>query len=297
MTNRQDANRPSDGVQGDRPSDWRLSKRLLCILLFTFVTLSGRCSSADEITVGPKIETPLTPEATQFLRGMALVLLPETYSDDDDWGKEKRIQSGLNIERDGLKIHTSRRWKNVNHGTWRRVDAKLIDPEERFKLAVSLLPREEQSVPRYRIRTSMRLNTTGRQQGWSLGAKLYSISAEAWADVSVEVDVRFRSEVTKTDDGSKLRVLPYVERSRVRLEGFSLRRISHAKGSAVRGYGDALEGLIRRAVRKKGDKLAAKVNSKVQKKPERFEVPAGILAVFGHESDAAPVIDQAAEAR
>ena len=261
-----------------------MTNRMLILPLVTFALLCSKTLPADEITVGPNTETPLSAQATEFLRGMALVMLPDTYTDDDDWGKEKRIQSGLNIERDGLKIHTSRRWKNVNHGTWQRVDAKLIDPEKHFQLSVSLLPREEQSVPRYRIRSSMRLNATGRQQGWSLGAKLYSVSAETWADVSVVVDVQFRTQLTKTDDGkNKLRVLPHVERTRVRLEDFSLRRISHAKGSAVREYGNIWEGILRRAVRKKGDKLASKLNRKVEKKPERFEVPAGILAIFGHQ--------------
>ncbi|MCP4173690.1 MAG: hypothetical protein GY758_23295, partial [Fuerstiella sp.] len=34
------------------------------------------------------------------------------------------------------------------------------------------------------------------------------------------------------------------------------------------------------------EKLAGKINRKVEKKPERFEIPAGILAVFGEDLSA-----------
>ena len=66
--------------------------------------------SAPIVKVEPS-ETPMSPQAVQFVRGMALMLLPETYSDDDDWGNQKRIQSGLNVRMDGLRLYTSRRWK------------------------------------------------------------------------------------------------------------------------------------------------------------------------------------------
>ncbi len=92
-------------------------------------------------------------------------------------------------------------------------------------------------------------------------------------------------------------MLPHVERSSVRLVNFNLRRISHTKGSVAREYGNIWEGLVRRAVKKKGDRLAVKVNSKVEKKPERFEIPAGILAVFGQDTPKPDVVDQAAKAK
>ena len=87
-------------------------------------------------------ERPFTPEATQFVKGMVLLLLPQTYTDDDDWGRQKKIQSGLNVDLDGLKVKTSRRWKDVNHGTWQRVDATLVDPREHFDLKIVILPKQ-----------------------------------------------------------------------------------------------------------------------------------------------------------
>lgn len=226
-------------------------------------------------------EKPFTPEATLFVKGMVILLLPETYTDDDDWGRQKKIQSGLNVDVDGLKVRTSRRWKNVNHGTWQRVDATLVDPRQHFDLAISILPKQERGISRYRIRAKVRIRANARQQQWSYGAKLYSVSADVVTDVSVTADIQFRSQLVKTDGESKLRVLPHIETMTAKLESFSLRRLSHAKGAFVREFGKVVEAMVKQAIDRKNRKLAAKTNSKIQKKPERFEVPAGILGIFG----------------
>ena len=236
---------------------------------------------SQPVLIIPPEETPLAPEATQFIRGMALLLLPDVYTDDDDWNKQKRVQSGLNIKLDGLRLDTSRRWKNVNHGAWQRIDATLLDPQNHFQMAISLLPRTEEGDPRYRVRASMRLRATGRHQLWSFGAKLYSMSADMIADVTVAADLRFESRVIETDDGNKLRVLPHIETASARVAGLSVRNVSHTKGGAVREFGKVVESIVQRSVKKKNQKLAAKVNGKILKKPERFEIPAGILAMTG----------------
>lgn len=226
-------------------------------------------------------ETPMSPEAVEFIKGVALMLLPETYSDDDDWGNQRRVQSGLNVKIRGLRLDTSRRWKEVNHGTWQRVDATLVDPQKHFQLAINLLPQIDRGVPRYRVAAKLRLRATGRQQRWNYGVKLYSVSADVVVDISFTADLQFRSDVLQTDDGSKLRVLPHLETATARLDGFSLRSVGHAKGGGVREFGNLLEKLLQSAVKKKSQKLPMKINAKVQKKPEKFEIPAGILAVFG----------------
>ncbi|MCP4512261.1 MAG: hypothetical protein GY826_38330 [Fuerstiella sp.] len=267
--------------------------RLLVIPAVIATTFSCAGSSIQNVSVGPENETPLPSHAVQFVKGMAILLLPESFRDHDDWGKTKRVQSGLNVKVKGLKVHTSRRWKNARHGTWRRVTAVLVDPAEFFQLRISLLPEKNEGRTRYRIRASTRLNVHGQQQQWNLGLKLYSISAVAEADLTFVADVEFRNRLVRTDGGGKLRILPQVEAANVKMEGFRLRRISHAKGGGVRLLGESIQSVIKRRVAKESDKLADKINHKVEEKPERFEIPAGILAVFG--KDLSPPEDTAAE--
>ncbi|MEZ6133017.1 MAG: hypothetical protein R3C59_30465 [Planctomycetaceae bacterium] len=246
-------------------------------------------------------ETPLADDVTQFIKGMALLLLPDTYRDDDDWGDTKRVQSGLNVRLDGLKLDTSRRWKDVYHGTWQRVDARLVNPAQHFQLAISVLPRTDPSSPRYRVRANMRLAATGCQQQWTLGVKLYSVSADVVADVAMDAVVEFRSQFVDDDASRRLRVLPHVETVSVVLRNMTLNRVSHAKGSAVREVGNLWESLVQRAVRRKSNHLSTKINAKIQKKPERFELPAGILGLLGgteaSEGDCASAAGEPADVR
>lgn len=278
---------------------WIMSRLPYLVLLATACGLHTNCLFASEdqkavavpassplelqpVTVSlPQEETPLSPEVTNFIKGMALMLLPSTYTDDDDWNLHKRVQSGLNVKFKGLKLDTSRRWKDIRHGTWQRVDATLVDPEGHFQLAISFLPRTKADEPRYRVRAKMRLRAVARQQRWNLGARLYSVSADVVADISFDADLHFQTQLVKTDNGTQLRVLPKIETANARVDGFSLRSVSHAKGGAVREFGNVIEAIVKRAVRKKGEKLPNKINGKIMKKPERFEIPAGILALVG----------------
>lgn len=290
-------------------------------------------------------EVPLSDEATGLIRGMTLLLLPEVYSDDDNWGRTKRIQSGLNVELDGLRLDTSRRWKNVSHGTWRRVDATLIKPQEFFQLQLSrlsdnrtadrnsvLLPNSKSSLlpndpaqrtdsalpttpgvllipadasadgvtdthrdistqnadggsassaPRYRIRGSLRLFARGSQQQWNRGIKLYSVSADLVADIALTADVEFQTDIVEREGKTRLRVLPEILNARIQLTSFHVDRLAGLGGEAARAIGEAFESLVAQRVRKENARLAKRVNEKIRKRPEKFEVPAGFLGIFG----------------
>ena len=222
--------------------------------------------------------TPLPPATQQFLRGMALMLLPKVYSDDDDWNLHRKVQSGLNVDFQGGELKTSRRWKDVRHGLWKRVDARFVDPAKNFKLQIDVLPRRETHVPRYRIRTSIRVQAVARIQQWTLGARIYSLSADVDASLDLNADLHFRTTVSET---GKLLVLPNIETATLQLREFWLRRVSHAKGPGIRETGRMMSGLIRRVVQRKGEKLPDKINRKVEKQPERFEVPGSFLFGLG----------------
>lgn len=226
----------------------------------------------------------LTPPATEFIKGLALILLPPTFTDDDDWGNTKRIQSGLNIKMDGLELKTSRRWKEVNHGLWRRVDATLIDPLKFFDLQIWLLPQTEDKQPRYRISASLRIAVTVRQQQWNRGLKVYSVSSDILTDVSIDTVIDFRSKLVEVETEKRLQVLPHMQSANVRVDRFLIRRISHAKGGAVKEFGGVFERLVQKVVEKKSRKLPQKINSKIEKKADRFQISGTMLSIFGIEA-------------
>lgn len=222
----------------------------------------------------------LSPDAVSFFRGIALLLIPSEFDDDDGWGDKTRIQSGLKMRfEDGL-LRTSRRWKHVNHGNWLRASGKLVDPEDTFQLHVAQLPDPEPNTKRYDVDVLARLRVTGQQQLWTHGVMLWSITAEAVTDVELHVVLDVKSRVIQTDKGTRLRFLPRATHAEARLADYSLRRISHLKGKPVQEFGNLFEKLARRRVKRENAKLAARINTAIEKKPERLEIPFDIADWF-----------------
>lgn len=227
----------------------------------------------------------LPPDAINFIRGIALLLIPAEFDDDDGWGDKTKIQSGLNLRLDKGQIHTNRRWNYVNHGNWMRVTGKLVDPEERFLLHAAQLPDPELGTKRYEVNVSARIRATGQQQQWSHGLMLWSVSAEAVADVDLHLVLDTKSQVIQTDKGTRLRFLPKVHEAQARLTDYSLRRISRLKGKPVQEFGDLFEKIVRRRVNRENEKLATRINAALEKKPDRLEIPFDIADWFGVQKE------------
>ena len=219
-------------------------------------------------------------EAIDFLRGIALLLIPQSFEDDDGWGDETKFQSGLNIRFHDGQLETNRRWKHVNHGNWLQASGKLVDPEERFQLKAARLPEPEMGTQRYDVEVSAQLRVTGRQQQWSYGVMLWSISAEAVADVKLHLILDVKSEVVQNDKGTRLRFVPEVTQAEAQLTDFSLRRISHLKGKPVQEFGELFERLIRKRIGRENKNLATRINAALEKKRERLEIPFDIAGWF-----------------
>lgn len=223
----------------------------------------------------------MAAEASEFIRSIALLLIPQEFADDNGWGDETKIQSGLNMRFDDGQLRTSRRWKQVNHGNWQQVTGRLVEPEETFRLRVVGVPDPDRGIQQYDIDVSARLRIQGRQQQWNYGIMLWSISAEAVADVNLHVLLDVKSEIVQGEKGTRLRFLPNARTAEVRLSDFSLRRISHLKGKPVQQFGDWFERMIKRRVSRENDKLTLRINAALQKQPERLEIPLDIAGLFG----------------
>ena len=236
--------------------------------------------TTDTTGTGTTTRQEIPREAIDFVRGIALLLIPQTFEDDDGWGDETKIQSGLNMRFDDGRLDTSRRWKHVNHGNWLRASGNLVEPEERFQLTAARLPAPEKGTQRYDVEVSARLRVTGRQQQWSYGVMLWSISAEAVADVALHLVLDVKSEVVQNDEGTRLRFLPKVTQAEAKLTDFSLRRISHLKGKPVQEFGDLFEKLIRKRVGRENKNMATRINTALEKNVEQLEIPFDLAGWF-----------------
>jgi len=206
------------------------------------------------------------------------VVMPEQFEESDDWGKRTKVQSGLHIRMDGLNIRTHRNWKQVNHGTWKKVVVHLVDPKTTFQISVFDLPTEPGQPPRRLITAAARIHVVGEIQQWSYGVRLIGVSAEALADVSFRTEVVVQHSLQNTDDGLKLRLTPTVSASQVQMDGFRLKRFSRMQGAAVREFGEVFEPMLRGAIRRENKSLDASINKQIAKEADRLEVPFDVFS-------------------
>ena len=219
----------------------------------------------------------LTPQqarsSVQWLAAVALKKLPRTLDGDRDWGDTKRVWSGVRVKRDGWKLKTHRRYREVEHGRWIRYAVTLPDPNAGNAPAVVI----HQAIPvddplsgdqRWRIDSTISavMKFKARIQRWNLGARIYSLT------VSGEMQVRLATSASMgffADYGEvppALVIDPKVERAHLELERFEVNRVSHIGGDAAEHWGDLMEEiLVERLVRKQNDKLVPKLNRAIEK--------------------------------
>lgn len=257
--------------------------RQLWSLLFTALSLAAAGGSthvyAQTTDNSAAAQNPgthadqLPPASSELIHGLVLLLLPDTFDDEDDWGREARIQSGLNVDFEDGRLQTSRRWKHVNHGSWKRVSGHLKSPAETLRLQLQRLPEAVDGAARYQLQAAATFRATGRQQQWNYGVMLWSISAEAEFDVALDATLRVQQSAAIVDGRPSLQLVPRVETAAARITRFSLRRISHAKGSAIREFGSWFEGLIQQRVARENQRLPERINRRLEQQQDRFVLP------------------------
>ena len=201
--------------------------------------------------------------------------IPHDFTDEREWGKTKKVWKGVHLRLDGLKVRTHRKWKNVNQGTWKRYTAKLIDPTENLRLHISDLVETEPGRVEFALSTKAKLNLSGRVQEWQRGIRLYSISAEAIADIQLDLRCSMKSTLVLKELPPKIQINPSVETAKVRLTQFKLQRVSSADGPIIREIGDGLEKILRKELAKKNEKIAVKMNQQIRKNEDKLTLSIG----------------------
>ena len=209
------------------------------------------------------------PEGSRtFLTNLVLENLPGDYEDDKHWGKTRKRWDGVKMRMDGLKLRTNRRWKEVNHGTWKRYHIELIDPNEHLLVKITDWQQRGIGTVGFQLNLAARVRVIGRRQEWNNGVRLYSVTAEAIADVRLNVGMQVSTKLDATKFPPDVILLPVAETADARLVQFKLQRISHADGPVVRELGDGLEKILRKILAEKNAKLVGKVNRQFEKKKD-----------------------------
>ena len=110
----------------------------------------------------------------QLLTNLVLENLPHDYVDEKKWGRQSERWDGVDVKFKDGKIRTHRRKKMVNHGTWKRYTASLMNPTEEFSVRVTNMRQRPDASMAFDVECSAHVKLHGRQSKWIKGCLLYT---------------------------------------------------------------------------------------------------------------------------
>ena len=190
--------------------------------------------------------------------------MPHSYTRDKDWGRQAERWDGIEWDFSGGRIHAEKRRKMVNHGTWRRYSARLLDPRRQFDVRVTNIRNTRDQKLAFRVNFATHLRLFARQSEWVKGVQLYSFSAEGRAAVRLAVDITMSIGMDPTRFPPGIVISPRATAADLVVDDFRIDRVSKLGG-------EFSQQVTRLARRELDDEIAEKETELVEKINEEFE--------------------------
>lgn len=187
--------------------------------------------------------------------------LPAIHIDDSKWGQQKEFDRLLPRNKPLM----------LNHGTWRKFQARPVRPEETFRIRLKNLRCESAKIY-FTLECDGLLDLEARQAKWVRGVQLYSINAQGDAKITLSLDCAvwvgfdFRSEPTMV-------IQPEIKSADIVIHEFQIHRISKVGGEFAQQVTRAARDWLDDREEKHEAKLVAKINRQIQKKQDRLRIP------------------------
>ena len=231
--------------------------------------LKQNMPSADET-----IEMKDAPEWFQnMMQRIVRDNIPDKYVQDKDWGKTEKRWDGLKVRRRGfLRLSTKRRWKEVNHGVWKRYEIHQVDPDQHLTMRIENVRDAGKGRVGFEVGLTSKLHVHGRRAQWAKGVQVYSISADAdadvvmrlWCVVGMKLDVRkFPPDVV---------MVPEVTKAKLDVTDFRLQSISKLDGPVVKQLSKSIHRVLEDKLVEQRRKLPKKINREIEKNEDKMRL-------------------------
>ena len=241
------------------------AKVILCVIAFSPST-QGQFVAPDQDTISIEQSRQLD----DFITQLALGSLPANFVEEKDWGKQSERWDGVKVRFENGRIRTKRRKKKVNHGTWNRYEANLIEPKKNFSIKIHNLREVSDQRVAFDVLAKAKIDLTARQSKWIKGVQLYSLSAEGSATVELTVAVTLASTMNMTKFPPDIIFDPKIDDAKIQLSDFRIDRVSKAGGEVAQQITRATKNQLDRKIASKEEKLVKKLNEKIEENRERL---------------------------
>ena len=235
------------------------------IRLLVLTCLAGVAACCSSWPLPAQAESPSDARMQQLINQVVRELVPHRYVDEDDWGKTEVMTTGLRVTRDGWRLSTKRRKKEVNHGHWKRYEIRLVDPDQQFRLQVDNFQRLPDEGMSFDANLQARLKLHGRVSRWRRGVQMFSLSADAESVVQLKLKCEVDVDINVKQFPPAFVLQPVVTAADMHIADFRLNRISDLDGPLVRELGDQLHDVLNRQLDQRREKLVHKINRQIEK--------------------------------
>lgn len=228
---------------------------------------------------GPSLSTltGITPEmVTQLIVPLIAAAVPREFEGQKDWGKTKKVTTGLRSEGNFFRFDIHSKKDEVNDGIWKKYRVTLIEPDKNLELRIDDMHRLESGKYALTLFVAAKVHGWARAVVYEHGVHVISLDAEGDTSVRLWIDAEVSVETVESSTfipGLELR--PVVTDARLKFDDFKLKRISEVRGAVAKELGD----LLRKELQKKlsGPKLVDRFNHALQKHPERLRLSPDML--------------------
>ncbi len=247
--------------------------------LRTVVALCIVWATLANAWAGPALSTfgGITPEMiARLVVPLIAEAVPRKFEGEKDWGKTKKITTGLRSEGNFFRFDIHSKRSEVNDGVWKKYRVTLVEPDKNLEIRIDDLHRLESGKYALKLFVAAKVHGWARAVVYEHGVHLISLEAEGdtatrlWIDAEIDVAT---IESSTLIPGIELR--PVVTEARLKFDDFKLKRISDVRGAVAKELGD----LLRKELEKElsGKKLVNRLNRAFQKHPERLRLSPDML--------------------
>lgn len=204
-------------------------------------------------------------EINKLITSMVRQNIPHTFTEDKDWGGQKERWDGIKFRREGLRIETKRRKKLVNHGTWKKYSASLLNPDQEFAIEVKNMHETPDEKVAFDVHFSAHLKVDGRQSKWVKGVQLYSIGFDGHTKVRLVVSIELGVSMDVNRFPPDMVFNPVAKTADLVVDEFRLDRIGKAGGEFTQQVSRGLRSTLDKKVAEKEHKLVEKINKQISK--------------------------------
>ena len=240
-------------------------------LFWALLFSTSAISAQSELSSGDSNRVEVEP-VDAVLTQLILNHMPLDYLDEKKWGQQEKRWDGIQFRREGIKLETKRRWKQVNHGTWKKYHASLIDPEQKFSVVLTNLRNLADGKTAFDLNIKANLKLHARQAKWVKGVQLYSISADGTCHIQIKLSCQTQILLGLGHFPPDLIFRPQVVAATLAVDEFRIDRISKVGGEVAQQITKWVQDALHQKVQEQPHQLIVKLNAKIEQNHDELRL-------------------------